>query len=323
MAPPKITTPWLRKATIILAVVGSVALVLLGTYLHPRPEHGSSGFTIDPVFNLPQPPISTPYSRTSNIICMVVTTVMGFTAVGFGAREARRSKTLLPLVLPLSGAAIAFPETFLDVMGCIYYPWSDQNASFHLLGRVMPPWIPIWFAFGGLMQINLQLLANNTRTRTLWCFWLFMMLVDLIAEEILLPMGVYRYYGNQPLIVLGMFPWWWMPANSVGVFLATALAYRYRDLLVGWKVLAVLCLTPMSVGAVYGFIAFPSWVAINADYGWLITQLLGLLTMLFGLVAFCIILEMVLGRDPFDMQGTSPPDTAQAVGDNGEYHDDV
>ncbi|KAI8255633.1 hypothetical protein K4K56_007815 [Colletotrichum sp. SAR 10_98] len=260
-------------------------------------------YDVDANFDLPTPPADLPYSKANNIICTVVMTLIGLSAVTLGARDAQKQRTLLPLILPLSGAMIAFPETFIDVLGCIYYPWPAENASFHLIGREMPPWIPIWFGYGSLMQINLQLLVNNASTKTLWRFLGLMMVSDLVVEEILLPMGVYHYYGNQPLVILNMFPWWWMAPNSIGVFLATALAYRYRPLLVGWKVVGVMFLTPMSVGAIYGFICFPVWVAINGDCGWLVTQLLGLLTMAFGFVAFCIILEMVLGRRPFDMGG--------------------
>ncbi|KAM0433796.1 hypothetical protein ACHAQK_009018 [Fusarium lateritium] len=297
-------------------------LALAGSYLHKLPERGSIDYDIDTTFDLPRPPTTLPYSRTNNIICMTVMTATGLMAVTLGGLDARRSRSLLPLVLPLSGAMIALPETFIDVMGCIYYPWSNENASFHLVGREMPPWIPIWFGYGSLMQINLKLLMEKVPTKTLWWFLGVMMLSDLIVEEILLPMGVYHYYGNQPLVVLNLFPWWWMAPNSIGVFLATALAYRYRNLLVGWRVLGVMFLTPMSVGAVYGCICFPVWVAINGDWGWLVTQLLGLLTMCFGFVCFCMILDLVLGRNPFELNNPNILDLPEDRLPRGSYQDE-
>ena len=290
------------QATLIVSAIAITCIAMLGSRLNWISGDASRTPDRDPIFDLPRPPIDLVYSRTSNIICMTVMTSFGLLAVLLGALDARRSRTPLPVVLPLSGAMIAFPETFIDVLGCIYYPWTDQNASFHILGREMPPWIPVWFGYGSLMQILLQLLSRKTSTRNLWWFLALMMISDLIVEEILLPMGVYAYYGNQPLVAINLFPWWWMVSNSVGVFLATALSYRYRQLLTGWRVLAVLFLTPMSVGGIYGFICFPVWAAINGDYGWFITQLLGLLTMVFGFIAFCLVLELVLERRPFDME---------------------
>ncbi|KAH8201831.1 hypothetical protein TruAng_004005 [Truncatella angustata] len=288
-----------RRPILYITVAAITALALAGSRFHWSPENGNGNFDVDPVFNLPRPPVDLPYIKTNNIICMVAMSLIGLSAVLLGGRDARRTRTILPLILPLSGAMIAFPETFIDVLGCIYYPWTESNASFHLLGREMPPWIPIWFGYGSLMQVNLQLLYSKTKTKNLWWLLVLMMGSDLVVEEILLPMGVYSYYGNQPLVVFNMFPWWWMAPNAVGVFFATALAYRFRSLLVGWKVLAVLFLTPMSVGGVYGFICFPAWVAVNGHWGWFTTQLLGLLTIFLGFIAFCAILILVLGREPF------------------------
>jgi hypothetical protein len=84
----------------------------------------------------------------------------------------------------------------------------------------------------------------------------------------------------------------------VGVFLAAALAYRYRHLLQGWRSLAMLVVTPASVAGVYGFIAMPGWVAVNGDYGWLLTQLLGLSVFVLGTATFMFILDAVLRRPP-------------------------
>lgn len=113
--------PWLPRGPLFGSII-LTCVALFGSYLNKRPERGSSDFTIDPYFDLPRPPIDLQYSATNNIICMVLMTATGLLAVLLGARDARRSKTLLPLALPLSGAMIAFPETFIDVMGCIYYP---------------------------------------------------------------------------------------------------------------------------------------------------------------------------------------------------------
>jgi hypothetical protein len=290
-----------RRAVTItwISTTAAVAIALLSTFFRAGPELGSDGFDIDPIFGIPKPPLDTPYYHKANIIEISLMTLCGLIGVVMGAYDAYHQKSLLPLMLPISGAFIAFPETFLDNMGALYYPWSSENRSFHVLGREMPPWIPIWFGYGAFMQYNLKLLHNNCRTKTLWIWWAITVVGDLVIEEILLPMGIYRYYGNQPLIILGTLPWWWLPCNSVGVFLATALAHRYEKYLRDWKSVVVIFSTPMCVGATYGFIAFPSWVAVNSNYPWLVTQLLGLATMIFGVVMFCIVLEMVLGRHPF------------------------
>jgi hypothetical protein len=57
---------------------------------------------------------------------------------------------------------------------------------------------------------------------------------------------------------------------------------------------------PISVMGVYGFIAMPSFIAVNGDYSWLFTQTLGLITIALGIVTFAAILHLVLQRQPFD-----------------------
>jgi len=145
-----------------------------------------------------------------------------------------------------------------------------------------------------------------------------MVLGDLVIEEIFLPMGAWVYYGNQPLRV-GSLPWWWR--NSIGVFLAAAVAFRARGYLLGWKVLFVVFSTPMSVAGTYGAIALPCWFAVNGDFGYLVTQMCGLLTMALGLLLFCVISEVVLERNAFEMDGRDVDEVTQVVDEEENYHD--
>jgi hypothetical protein len=63
----------------------------------------------------------------------------------------------------------------------------------------------------------------------------------------------------------------------------------------------MIVITPISVMGVYGFIAMPSFIAVNGTYPWLLTQVLGLMTIALGVVVFAVILHVVLERRPFDL----------------------
>jgi hypothetical protein len=52
------------------------------------------------------------------------------------------------------------------------------------------------------------------------------------------------------------------------LFLAAALAYRYKEQLRGWKSLARIFITPMSVAGIYGFIGMPAFIVVNGTYSW-------------------------------------------------------
>jgi hypothetical protein len=172
------------------------------------------------------------------------------------------------------------------------------------------PWyvVAAWFGYGVFNFFTFKLLTYNPRTKYLWLMVGIAGITDVLMEELLLHIGIFTYYGNQPLIIFGEYPWWWLPCNSVGVFLAAAIAYRYRKHLQGWRALSMFLITPASVGAVYGFVALPSWIAVNGQLPWLPTQLLGLLTFALGVVVFAFILGVILKRPPFQPDYIPPLD---------------
>lgn len=304
------------KVTAIVVGALSVAAMLAMSTLHKPAPLGSADMDIKPPFNMPAPPHSTPYLATNNLIAIVFMCSVGLIGVALGIRERMRSGSWLPLMIALSGAMITFPEVFFDVMGAVYFPFDPLNHSYTILGRTMPWWIIAgWFGYGAFNFFTFKVLMANPTTKMLWVMWGGAAVGDVFFEEILLHMGVYHYYGNQPLIVISQLPWWWIPCNSVGVFLAAAIAYRYRDKMRGWRSLGMLFITPMSVGAVYGFIALPSWIAVNANLPWLPTQLLGLVTIALGFAVYMFILDVVLERSPFKLNYRPPvvPDSPAGV----------
>lgn len=212
---------------------------------------------------------------------------------------------------------IIFPEVMVDVMGAVWYPLSENDHAFTILGRQMGWFIVAgWFGFGSLFTyVSYKVFEMRLSTKAIWLAFGAACIGATVFEEILQNLGgMYLYYGNQPLIVLSKLPWWWTPCNAGGVFLAAALAYRLRDSLRGWRGLAMLAITPASMGGVYGFIALPSFIAVNGDYNWWVTQILGLTTIALGLMLVAGIIRIVLNRDPFDLSGAKPAeDSAPAT----------
>ncbi|WP_216892278.1 hypothetical protein [Nocardia alni] len=269
---------------------------------------------LDPRYGTPPPP-DLPYSVGNNVGCTIVMTLIGLVGVALGIYQWIRTRSVLPLMIALSGAVICIPEVFFDVMGAVYFPWSATQPlgnAYEILGRHMPWWIVAgWFGYGVFSYFMFSVLAAKPKTRTLWLMLLGAAVGDVVFEEILLKFGVYHYYGNQPLIIVSQLPWWWIPCNSIGVFLAAALAYRFRSALHGWRSLLMFIITPLSVTTVYGAIALPSWIAVNRDYPWLPTQLLGLATIGLGIAVFALILRLVLDRNPADLNYAPSTQTAE------------
>lgn len=288
------------------------ALALLITAMKPSPT-----VDFDPELGLPLKP-HVPYLTGNHIGVTIAMTCVGLTGVFLGLYHFAKKRTILPLMTSLGGALICFSEVFFDIMGGVYFPWSDTEPlgyAFSIMGRVMPWWIVAgWFGYGAFAYFEYVLLTKRPSTKSIWIFYAGAVGGDVVFEEVLLKFDTYHYYANQPLVLLWELPWWWLACNPAGVFLGSALAYRYRDRLQGWRALAMLAVMPMSVATVYGAVALPSWIAVNSDLPWLITQLLGLTTLLFGFVTFLLIVRHVLNRDPFDLDYVPPEEDEFGTG---------
>ncbi len=297
--------------------IGTAAVVFVAVCLLITGLKGHHRVALDPTYGTPPPP-DLPYSAGSNIGCTIVMTLVGLVGVGLGLYQWKRTRSVLPLMIALSGALICIPEVFFDVMGAVYFPWSATEPlgnAYAILGRHMPWWIVAgWFGYGVFNFFMFSVLAAKPKTKTLWLMLGGAAVGDVVFEELLLKFDVYHYYGNQPLILVSQLPWWWIPCNSIGVFLAAALAYRFQSALQGWRSLSMFVITPLSVTTVYGAIALPSWIAVNRDYPWLPTQILGLATIGLGIVVFALILRLVLGRNPADLE-YAPSKQAAEFGD--------
>jgi fermentation-respiration switch protein FrsA (DUF1100 family) len=301
--------------------VGAVVLVATAAMLLLTARHGRPDLAIDQgAFRVPTPPVDAPYSRSHTVASIIWLGVVALTGFGLAIRDYVRNRKSMALFITLSAPMIIWPEVFVDLMGAVWYPVSSTDHAFTILGRQMGWFIVAgWFGFGSLFTyVAYKVFELRLSTRAIWLAFGAACLGATVFEEVLQNLGgMYLYYGNQPLIVLWKLPWWWTPCNAGGVFLAAALAYRLRDALHGWRGLAMLVITPASMGAVYGFIALPSWIVVNGDYGWWVTQLGGLATIALGLVLVALVIRVVLDRDPFDLR---PPAPLEAPADEPDRH---
>lgn len=289
------------------ARVGAIAAVVVAVMLLLTARHDPPDLNIDQgAFGIPTPPLDAEYDGRNTAISIAWLGAIGVLGFSLAIRDYRKNRVALPLFMTLSAPMIIFPEVFVDLMGAVFYPLSESDHAFTILGRQMGWFIVAgWFGFGSLFTYEIyKMFERQSSTRTIWLMFLAACLGATVFEEILQNMGgMYLYYGNQPLIVLWKLPWWWTPCNAGGVFLAAALAHRLQHELRGWRGLAMLVITPASVGGVYGFIALPSWIVVNGDYNWWVTQLGGLATIALGIICVAGIIKVVVGRDPFDLSG--------------------
>lgn len=269
---------------------------------------------IDPVFGLPVPPVNFDgggvgaFDPTATLVATSLFGLVFAAALLWGLWLSFRTRSTLPVCLALSGIPCVLAELNLDVMGAVVYANSADSIVFTLMGRHMG-WfiIAAWSAYGGLFALaSYQVFSRpQLSNKTIWLGLLMVCAGQTFFEEMLGHFnGIYYYYGHQPLTPFTQFAWWIILPTSGGVCLLSALAYRFRSSLQGWKAIGVIVMAPFTFCGFMGLVSLPAWIAVNSELPWWLNQVLGLMTVAAGLIGFALIMKLVLQRDPLQPRGT-------------------
>jgi hypothetical protein len=150
---------------------------------------------------------------------------------------------------------------------------------------------------------------RKATTGTLWMVFGLSGIADIMFEETLLRYGgIYTYFGHQPLVLLGHFPWWWLFANVSALYLSVAIAYRFRDWFNGWKSVFILALMPLCYIGGFAFSGLPTIYAIQGNFSPFVTQLAGICTCILALIQTCGIFALILERNPLEFRSLAKDD---------------
>jgi hypothetical protein len=259
---------------------------------------------LDPHFRTPAPPNDAfPQNPEHVLYGSIGMLIIALIAVALSIVEGIRFRSTVPFAIVIGAAFCDFPESVDNYLGGCYWSLSHDPGSFFyfLMGREFEYYtIVMWWAFGAVLgYIFYAALLRSVTTRTLWIAFALSGIADIIFEEILLRYGgIYTYFGHQPLVLLGYFPWWWLFANVAALYLSVAIAYRFRDWLNGWKSIFILALMPLCYIGGFAFSGLPTIFAIQGDFSPPVTQFAGILTCIIALVQTSAILYLILGRNP-------------------------
>jgi len=311
----------LKFSPVVLMLVIGFAIYALCSPL-AFAQNASVKVMLDPNFHVPAPPMDNfPYNTEHVFVSSMAMLALGILMTIIAAVHSVRAKNSVPVCLVLAAAFCVVPECFDNVLGGCFWAQDHRSILYFLLGREFDYYvITMWYAFGAILgYIVYVALSRGVKTKVLWMAFGLAGIADIIIEEILLNYGgTYMYYGHQPLVLLTRFPWWWLFANMGGLFLGASIAYRLRDWLNGWKACFLFILFPVCYIGMWSFAAMPAAFAIQGDFSWLTTQLLGIATCILALVGTCGTIRFVLNRNPFDMGGLPEetvrvrPDAAKA-----------
>ena len=205
-------------------------------------------------------------------------------------RKTRESGSPLPLLVLVGGGLCCLIEPIVDVLGLCWFWPEGQFPLFELFGRPIPSFLLPTYIFyvGGQAIYTWERMEKGETMLGLFKLYAIYMVVNVLLESPPLYMGLYTYYGAQPLR-LGLFPTWWMFTNAAMPMVLGALIYTLRPYLSGWKVLLIVPLMPMGDALTNGAIAWPTWIALNSTDNLVLTTAAALLSGVFGLIVIWVL----------------------------------
>jgi hypothetical protein len=213
----------------------------------------------------------------------------------------RRPRGQLMLLLLPAGAIAALCEPLLDIIGAAWYPHIGIPVAFELMGRPIPVWtvLAYTFFFGAVGWFTVTLFQRGVTQRQAWLIFLIPIAIDIIQQEILLHFQLLMYYGNQPLVLINKFPFWWAPCDSFGNFLAAAIFYRLLPWVRGWKTLALPLVYPIADFIGYAAVSLVGFTVVNSELPNWVTQLAGLVSWILAVPFVWLVARMVAVDSPW------------------------
>lgn len=252
----------------------------------------------DDKFMLPVPPVSAVAPTSFSYWCTLTYSLISIVALIFAFIYWRKSGKPILIVIIIAGGMTGFIEPLVDLLGACWHPRTGHAIAYELMGRPIPWWIvAVYFAyFGALGILNYIAFEKGVKMWQVKLWFVVPMLADVIVELIMLPTGLYIYYGQQPLVIFGWLPAWWVPCNSMGQFLGITSAVLMVKYLPRFNVLWLLIIFPIADVVGYALIAIPSWIVINTPSpNWLV-QLGGVATFFLAFMVIHLV-ALIIGVD--------------------------
>lgn len=217
--------------------------------------------------NLPLPPLETVAPPGVSFWATAIFSALSAVVFLYGFKHWRDTGRPIIFIMMIGGLTTVLVEPFLDVIGGAWHPVIGQNKAFALMGRDIPVWcLAVYvFYFGALGSLNLLAFEKGATMKQVWLWFAVPMLVDVVMEEIMMHWNLYYYYGNQPLILLFKFPFWWAPCNSIGEFVGVSLIAAMAPWLRGWRLLLIPVILPVADAVGYAAVGMPAVFVVNQE----------------------------------------------------------
>ena len=178
----------------------------------------------------------------------------------------KKTRSPIGMLMLLGGVVTCLTEPFADGVGLLWFPVKDVlfDPIIKGFGVGVPWWVVLGYTWylGGMPFIVYKAIDRGITPKGLAKLAIIIAVADIVLETSGVNMGVYTYYGNQPLELFGM-PWWWPINGGISTIGMGTLLYKYRDHLQGLKSLLIIPLIPSLYMTIIAFESWPIWITLN------------------------------------------------------------
>lgn len=214
----------------------------------------------------------------------------------YGISISIKEKDIVPLLVIAGGSLAVVGEAAIDVLGLCYWTEQGQWTLYEAFDRKIPVLAlgSYTFFFGGVVLFTIRQFERGLPAKRLVISFFAWMLMEWTWEPIPIHYGMWSYYGAQPFRVFD-FPLWWPPVNTVGAYAAALLILKLKGNLTGVSKLAIIPLVLSGDLMGNALVAWPLWVTLNMDVGYIVTVPAGILTLLLCAIALKHIVKIGCG----------------------------
>jgi len=230
------------------------------------------------MFHHPLVPAEMVADRTASLI------FLGFTAISFvgvliwAATNFIRTRETLPLILLVGGGLCGFLEPFGDILGATFYPLNTPLLVFEAFGRHIPLYVFVGESmfFASAVYIAYKFLRDGMPAPKLLAIIAAFSAFDAAMEMTCIHFHVMTYYGNNPVLILGL-PLYSIVQNGalavVGGWIILVLEPKLRGGRAWWLAPVV----PIGFGLQAFVTTWPMYLGLNSDFSRSTMLWLGLL----------------------------------------------
>lgn len=212
-----------------------------------------------------------PYNE--QLIFTIATQIPFVIFFGMGIRNLISRGDPKALFFGIGGVLASAYEPIVDVMGFCYFPREGNWVAFEAFGRPIPVFVPATYGWyvGGMGYWFYTVFQNPKSTsRDIQMLWFRAFAINLILEYPPIYLGIYYYYGYQPVEV-GGFPLWFPAVHATSPILAASIVSLMTPYLKGWKNLVIIPTATTAYGFANAGFGSPVWIALSLDLGYHVT----------------------------------------------------